>query len=211
LVEVTEHHARQCQRRITQLVTIAEKESDVTLENQGSDGNPPKARKIGPNTRYETCSERLSPFGGLLGLIKFLSLFRFEAIFEELYLPPARKPALGHYKMVLGILMLLFIGFSRLWHFLYIQLDPMLCSILAVDKLPHATTFWRYLNSLGINQAKPLLKIEAAMRERVWRHCGLALKTIHIDIDTTVETIYGENLQGALKEQTDSRNNAPSQ
>ena len=80
------------------MVTIAEKESDVTLENQGSDGNPPKARKIGPDTRYETCSERLSPFGGLLGLIKFLSLFRFEAIFEEFYLPPARKPALGHYR-----------------------------------------------------------------------------------------------------------------
>jgi hypothetical protein len=37
------------------------------------------------------------------------------------------------------------------------------------------------------------------MRERVWAHCGLALKVIHIDIDTTVETVYGETLQGALK------------
>jgi hypothetical protein len=181
------------------LVTIAKKESDVTPKNQGSDETLPRAGKIGPNTRYDTCSERLTPFGGLLGLIKFLDLFHFEAIFEKLYLAPARKPALGHYKMVLGILMLLFIGFSRIWHFLYIQLDPMLCSILAVDKLPHATTFWRYLNSLGLNQAKPLLKIAAAMRERVWAHCGLAFKTVHIDIDTTVETVYGESLQGALK------------
>jgi hypothetical protein len=123
----------------------------------------------------------------------------FFCCFEKLYLPPSRKPALGHYKMVIGILMLLFIGFSRIWHFLYIQLDPMLCSILAVDKLLHSTTFWRYLNSLGLNQAKPLLKIAAAMRERVWAHCGLAFKTIHIDIDTTVETVYGESLQGALK------------
>jgi hypothetical protein len=181
------------------LVTIAENENDVTLENIGSGENPPRARKIGPNTRYETCSERLSPFGGILGLIKFLDLFRFEDIFDKLYLAPARRPVLGHYKMVFGILMLLFIGFSRLWHFLYVQLDPMLCATLGVDKLPHVTTFWRYLNSLGINQAQPLLKIAAAVRERVWTHCGLALETIHIDIDTTVETVYGENLQGALK------------
>jgi hypothetical protein len=128
-----------------------------------------------------------------------LDLFRFEDIFEKLYLPPSRKPKQGHYKMMLAILMLLFIGFNRLWHFLYVQLDPMLCSILGVEKLPHATTYWRYVNSLGINQAKPLLKIAAAMRERVWAHCVLPLKTIHVDIDTTVETVYGDSMQGARK------------
>lgn len=181
------------------MVTIAENETDVTLENQGSGDKSPRARKIGPNTKYETCTERLTPFGGVLGLIRFLDLFRFEEIFEKMYLPPSRKPKLGHYKMVLGIIMLLFIGFSRLWHFLYIQLDPMLSATLGVEKLPHASTFWRYLNSLGINQAKPLLKIAAAVRERVWVHCGLDFETIHIDIDTTVETVYGETLQGALK------------
>jgi hypothetical protein len=48
----------------------------------------------------------------------------------------------------------------------------MLCAVFGVDKLPHATTLWRYhLNSLGINQAQPLLKISAAVRERVWAHC----------------------------------------
>ena len=181
------------------MVTIAENENNVTLENQGSGENPPRARKIGPNTKYDTCTERLTPFGGVLGLIKFLDLFRFEAIFRELYLPPSRKPKLGHYKMVLGFILLLFIGFSRLWHFLYIQLDPMLSATLGVEKLPHASTFWRYLNSLGINQAEPLLKIAAAVRERVWAHCGLDFKIVHIDIDTTVETVYGETLQGALK------------
>jgi hypothetical protein len=180
------------------LVNIAENGSCVTLENQGSEEKPARARKIGPDTRFDTCQERLSPFGGVLGLVKFLDLFEFEAIFEKLYLPPTRKPLLGHYKMVLAIIMLLFIGFSRLWHFLYVQLDPMLCATLGVDKLPHATTFWRYLNSLGINQAVPLLKIAAAVRERVWAHCGQAFKTIHIDIDTTVETVYG-GLQGARK------------
>ncbi len=181
------------------MVTIAENENDVTLENRGPDENPRRARKIGPNTKYETCTERLTPFGGELGLIKFLDLFQFEAIFEELYLAPSRKPKLGHYKMVLGFILLLFIGFSRLWHFFYIRIDPVISATLGVNKLPHVSTFWRYLDSLGINQAQPLLKIAAALREGVWARCGLAFKTIHIDIDTTVETVYGENLQGALK------------
>ena len=180
------------------MVNIAQNELDVTVENQGLDENRLGARKIGPGTHFETCQERLSPFGGVLGLIKFLDLFRFEAIFERFYLPPSRKPTLGHYKMVLAMLMLLFIGFSRLWHFLYVQLDSMLCAALGVEQLPHATTFWRYLDSLGINQAQPLLKISAAVRERVWAHCDLSFKTIHIDIDTTVETVYGDQ-QGARK------------
>ena len=181
------------------MVKIAENGSHVTPENQGSDEKRPRARKIGPDTKFDTCTERLSPFGGLLGLVKFLDLFRFEEIFEKLYLPPSRTPKQGHYKTMLAILMLLFIGFSRLWHFLYVQLDPMLCSIFGVEKLPHATTYWRYVNSLGINQAAPLLKIAAALRERVWAHCGLMLGTVHIDIDTTVETVYGDSMQGARK------------
>lgn len=39
--------------------------------NQGKNECPVKAVKIGPSTAYEYCSERLSPFGGLLGLVKY--------------------------------------------------------------------------------------------------------------------------------------------
>ena len=104
--------------------------SQISHENQDQNENPSRANRIGPDTRFDTCQERLSPFGGILGLIKFLDLFGFQTIFDGLYLPPSRNPSLGHYKMVLAIVMLLFIGFSRLWHFLYVQLDPMLCSVL---------------------------------------------------------------------------------
>ena len=75
-----------------------------------------KARKINASTAYDTCTEQLSPFGGLLGLIKFLDLIKCEEIFEHLYIAPSRKPKLGNYRMVVGILMIIFIGFNRLWH-----------------------------------------------------------------------------------------------
>jgi hypothetical protein len=85
------------------------------------DGSEP--RKIKASTDYEICTERLSSFGELLALIKFVDLMRLEEVFDHAYRAPARKPKLGHYRMVVGILMLFFIGFSQLWHFVYIRWD----------------------------------------------------------------------------------------
>ena len=81
-----------------------------------------------------------------------MELIQFKEIFAGLYTPPTRTPDMGHYTMVCGFIMLLFIGFNRVWHFLYIQTDSMLCSIFHVVKLPFVTTYWRYVDSLGINQ-----------------------------------------------------------
>src|SRR4030042_5770070 len=132
--------------------------------NQGENECQQKASKIGPFTAYAYCRERLSPFGGLLGLVKFLDLVKFEEIFEGFYKPPERLPEMGHYNMVYGILLLLFIGFTRVWHFLYIQFDSMVCGIFNTVKLPYVTTYWRYVDSLGINQGMSLLRVTSALR-----------------------------------------------
>jgi hypothetical protein len=100
--------------------------------------------------------------------------------------------------MVAGLLMLLFIGFNRIWHFSYLRLDAMLCGFFRVVCLPVASTFWRYVNSMGINQGQSLLKVMAKLRERVWQVCGISYYRICLDIDTTVETVFGDQ-QGAKK------------
>jgi len=157
-----------------------------------------EARKINASTQFDTCTERLSPFGGLLALIKFFDLVYFREIFDSTYQAPSREPKLGHYFMTTGILMLLFIGFNRIWHFVYIRLDAMLCGFFRLTRLPAASTFWRYVDSLGLNQAQSLLKLMSILRERVWQLCDIELKQIRVNIDTTVETVYG-NQQGARK------------
>jgi len=157
-----------------------------------------KASKINASTTYETCTEQLSPFGGLLALIKFIDLVNFHKIFDSAYQKPVRNPKRGHYLMMVGILMLLFIGFNRIWHFVYVRMDAMLCGFFSVTRLPAASTFWRYVDSLGINQAKSLLKVMSILRERVWQLCGFTFYRIRVDIDTTVKTVYG-NQQGARK------------
>ena len=134
---------------------------------KGFNPNGAKAKKISASTAFDTCSEQLSPFGGLLPLIKFLDLVEFRKIFDFAYKPPTRKPKLGHYPMVVGLLMLLFIGFNRIWHFSYLRLDAMLCGFFNLTRLPVASTFWRYVDSLGVNQAHSLLRLMALLRNRV--------------------------------------------
>jgi hypothetical protein len=187
---------------------MVKKRSKVITKSHGSKGfieSGSEARKINASTAYGTCSERLSPFGGLLGLIKFLDLLRFQEIFQHIYKTPARKTKLGNYRMVVGILMLLFIGFNRLWHFTYIHLDAMVCGFFQLLRLPVASTFWRYVDSLGINQANSFLKIMSVLRERVWQLCGLKYQKIHLSSDTTVKTLYGHQQGGRKGHNTKNR------
>jgi hypothetical protein len=162
-------------------------------------------RKINASTLYGTCTERLSPFGGLLGLIKFLDLLKFEEVFDRVYRGPGREPKLGHYRMVVGILMLLFIGFNRLWHFVYIRLDAMVCGFFHLTRLPAASTFWRYVDSLSLNQANSILKLSSVVRERAWQLCALKYRRIHLSIDTTAETLYGNQQGGRVGYNTTHR------
>src|SRR3989338_8543445 len=134
-----------------------------------------------------------------------MALVKFKEIFDGLYKEPSRRPELGHYNMMYGLIILLFIGFNRIWHFIYVQLDAMLCSIFEVVKLPYVTTYWRYVNSLGINQGRSLLMVISALRERVWHLCEIGYESIHIDIDTTVETIYGKQEGGRKGHNTKNR------
>lgn len=153
---------------------------------------------ITPDTPYGECSEKLTAFGGLLALVKFLDLIGFEKAFAEQYVHPKREPKLGGYRMVLGMLLLLFIGFQRLGHFAYIRTDAMVSGVLRVAVLPAVSTFWRYLTSLGIVQSAALLRLGAALRTKVWVFCDYAPRRVTVNIDTTVATVYGA-IEGARK------------
>jgi len=161
-----------------------------------SDGARPV--RITAETPYGECSERLTAFGGLLALVKFLDLLGFEQAFAAHYVHPRREPKLGGYRMVLGILLLLFIGFQRLGHFAYVRYDPMVCGVLRVVALPAVSTFWRYLRSLSIVQSAALLRLGAALRARVWALCAYRPTRVTVNIDTTVSTVYGA-IEGARK------------
>lgn len=159
---------------------------------------PRRITRITADTPYGECSERLTPFGGLVALLKFLDLLGYERLFERHYIAPGRKSVMGDYRMILGILLLLFIGFQRLGHFVYVRVEAMMCGIMQVEILPAVSTFWRYLRGMGIVQSKALLRLNAALRAVVWEKCDYRPRSITVNVDTTVSTVYGE-IEGARK------------
>jgi hypothetical protein len=90
--------------------------------------------------------------------------------------------------MILGI----YIGFSRLNQLRFIARDSMLTGILRIVKLPPQSTLWRFLTALHGSAAQQMLTVQTAMRRRVWDAANVKLKTVTLDTDTTVHTLYGE-------------------
>ena len=111
------------------MVRLSKKTTRKRPENQGRKQPLAKAIKIGPSTPYGYTDEYLTPFGGLLALEKLLDGLKFKELFEQLFVEPNRKTFYGSYFFIKGFLLLLFIGFRRLYHFVYIQEDPMLLGI----------------------------------------------------------------------------------
>jgi hypothetical protein len=167
-------------------------------QKQGEKEHPRKTRKIKASTRHGYTDELMSPYGGLLPLVKLWDALRFERLFSEVYREPRRESQYGSLFLVKGLILLLFIGFCRLHHFVYVSEDAMLLGILGVERLPAVSTFWRYLQSIGYNQSMSLLRMMGELRERAWRGLGIVHQCIHLDIDTTVETVYGL-IQGAKR------------
>jgi stalled ribosome alternative rescue factor ArfA len=65
-----------------------------------------------------------------------------------------------------------------------------------VLRLPPQSTFWRFLASLHLSVAGQLLKFQRVMRERVWEAAHVELKVVTIDTDTTVHTLFGNQMGG---------------
>jgi hypothetical protein len=64
--------------------------------------------------------------------------------------------------------------------------------------LPPQCTFWRFLRSLHLSVAGQVLKIQRVMRERVWEAAHVQFDSVTLDTDTTVHTLFGDQM-GARK------------
>jgi hypothetical protein len=78
------------------------------------------------------------------------------------------------------------------WHFVYIRLDAMVCGFFQLPRLPAASTFWRYVDNLSINQARSILKLSSALRERAWQLCALRYRRE----DRYTYRVFCTNLKG---------------
>jgi len=179
------------------MVSSEKEHRKKTPAKQAFQENASEPNKIGASTPYQFKGKNLTAYGGLLPIATMLEKLEFQTLVEETISCSRETRAMSLYKFVLSIVLGLYIGFPRLNQLRFIAADPML-GILKESRLPPQCTFWRFLASLHLNVAAQILSIQGAMRQRVWQAANVGLKAVTLDTDTTVHTLYG-NQMGARK------------
>jgi len=152
--------------------------------------------KIAANTPFDFSGKNLALYGGLLPVATKLEKPGFKKLVEETLHVHSLPRAMTIYQFLLGMVLAIYVGFSRLNHLRFVAQDPMLTGVLQVGQLPPQSTFWRFLASLHGQVAKQLLSVQRVLRQRVWEAAHVQLDTVTLDTDTTVHTLYGKQMGG---------------
>ena len=180
------------------MVINAKQSTRCRRVNQAVHADIPEANKIGASTPYDFQGRNLTAYGGLLPVATMLEKLGFQQLIEENLTIKRQTRAMPVFRFILGMILACYVGFSRLHHLRFLKREPMLTGILHVAELPPQCTFWRFLASLHLGIARQLLTVQKRMRERVWAAANVGLDTLTIDTDTTVHTLFG-NQMGARK------------
>ena len=178
------------------MVTNRSQHREERSVKQGSRRKPSVPNKIGASTPYNFSGKNLTPYGGLLPVATMLEKLGFQALVEQTITAKRRTRVMNLYQFVLGMVLGLYIGFSRLHQLRFIARDPILTGILKVVGLPPQSTLWRFLASLHLNVHRQILAVQCEMRKRVWAAANVRLKSVTLDTDTTVHTLYGQQMGG---------------
>jgi len=168
------------------------------VERQGLGEGTETATRITGATPYEFGARGLTPYGGLLPVVQLLERLEFRQLLAERLTVKRQPAAMSVYDFVLAIVIALYIGFDRLSHLAFLATDVVITGIVGVVKLPVQSTFWRFLNSLGLHNVRQWEQIHRELQSRVWQAAQIRRNMITIDTDTTVNTVYGHQV-GARK------------
>ncbi len=178
------------------MVINTKEHSDKRPAQQGAGEVIREPNKIGACTPYDFESKNLTAYGGLLPVATMLEKLGFQQLIEETLTVKRVTRAMSLYQFVLGMVLAVYVGFSRLHHLRFLEREPMLTGILKVLRLPPQCTFWRFLAALHLGVARQLLEVQRRMRERVWEAAHVQLAAVTLDTDTTVHTLFGRQMGG---------------
>ena len=170
--------------------------SEKKAAKQGPEIVIPEGNKIGAATPFDFEARNLTAYGGLLPVATMLENLGFPQLIEETLTVNRITRAMPMYQFVLAIVLAIYIGFSRLNHLRFVEREPMLTGILKVVKLPPQCTFWRFLASLRIQISGQILRVQRTMRQRVWEAARVELSAVTLDTNTTVHTLFGQQMGG---------------
>jgi Transposase DDE domain group 1 len=178
------------------MVINTKEHSDKGPAKQGAGEVSGEPNKIGASTPYDFEGKNLTAYGGLLPVATLLEKLGFQQLVEETLTVKRATRSMSMYQFVLGMVLAVYVGFSRLHHLRFLEREPMLTGILKVLRLPPQCTFWRFLASLHLGIARQVLEVQRRMRERVWEAAHVQLAAVTLDTDTTVHTLFGNQMGG---------------
>jgi len=177
-------------------VINSKKHIDKTSAKQGAEAVKGEPNKIGASTPYDFDARNLTAYGGLLPVATMLENLGFQQVVEETLTVKRATRAMPMCQFVLAMVLAIYVGFSRLHHLRFVTQEPMLTGILKVARLPPQCTFWRFMASLHLGIAAQLLAVQRRMRARVWEAAHIGLTVVTLDTDTTVHTLFGNQMGG---------------
>lgn len=163
---------------------------------QGLRDSLPEPNKIGASTPFDFDAKNLTAYGGLLPVATMLEKLGFRQLLEETLTVKRKTKAMPMYRFLLAMVLACYVGFSRLYHLRFLKREPMLTGILQVLELPPQSTFWRFLAALHLGVARQLIEVQRRMRQRVWEAANAQLTEATLDTDTTVHTLFGNQMGG---------------
>jgi hypothetical protein len=178
------------------MVTNRKQHSSESPVKQALNEIDPSPNKIGASTPYDFSGKNLTPYGGLLPVATMLEKISFQKLVEDTLTVERTTKAMSTYQFILAIVLGIYVGFSRLNQLRYIARDALLVGIVKVTHLPPQCTLWRFLNSLHVSIARQIQSVQRQVREAVWASANIVLKSVTIDTDTTVHTLYGKQMGG---------------
>jgi hypothetical protein len=148
--------------------------------------------RIGIHTTYAFTGTNMSPFGGLFAARCFVEKFKIEQQLRDI-ITTDRRTDVEPWRYIIAMIYMLYIGYDRLAHVQYEKDDPMYKRLLGIAEVPVQSSFWRFLNeSLDEHNEEQFRFLNFFLHEQVWLASNVGLRRIHVDTDTTVETVYGD-------------------
>ena len=112
------------------MVKRSRQDSGEARGPQGSKQDKPEPNKIGASTPFDFSGKGLTPYGGLLPVATILEKLGFQQLVEETLTVLRIPRVMAIYQFLLGMVLALYVGFSRLNHLRFVAHDAMLTGIL---------------------------------------------------------------------------------
>jgi len=145
------------------------------------------------HTRFDLHS--VTAFGGAAGLIDFVLKTGIEKHFRAEGLHKRKDAQFQMDDVALTFILGFLLGQERVFHFEDIEQDPLLTLKLGLPKLPDTTLLYKDLKRMG--SPAGIKAIRSAQRQML-KLLMPSGRDIVIDIDSSVETVFGHQEQSAV-------------